>query len=53
MELTYRPIGVIRTPFKEPRGTPIQPTGATGVEGTVGFSTSTPRGSRTSRISAT
>ena len=35
MELTYRPIGVIRTPFKEPRGTPIQPTGATGVEGKV------------------
>jgi tRNA-Thr(GGU) m(6)t(6)A37 methyltransferase TsaA len=35
MELTYRPIGVIRTPFKEPRGTPIQPTGAMGVEGTV------------------
>ncbi len=35
MEFTYRPIGVIRTPFKEPRGTPIQPTGATGVEGTV------------------
>ena len=34
-EITYRPIGVIRTPFKEPKGTPIQPTGATGIKGTV------------------
>ena len=35
MELTCRPIGVIHTPYREPRGTPIQPTGALGVEGTV------------------
>jgi len=34
-EITYRPIGIIRTPFKEPKGTPIQPTGATGIKGTV------------------
>ena len=34
-ELTYRPIGVIRTPHKEPKGTPIQPTGAQGIEGTI------------------
>jgi tRNA-Thr(GGU) m(6)t(6)A37 methyltransferase TsaA len=33
--ITYHPIGVIRTPFKEPRGTPIQPTGAEGVEGVI------------------
>ena len=26
---------MIRTPFKEPRGTPIQPTGAVGVEGAL------------------
>jgi tRNA (Thr-GGU) A37 N-methylase len=35
MELTCRSIGVIHTPYREPRGTPIQPTGALGVEGTV------------------
>ena len=34
-EINYRPIGVIRTPFKEPKGTPIQPTGAEGVKGSV------------------
>jgi tRNA-Thr(GGU) m(6)t(6)A37 methyltransferase TsaA len=34
-EITYRPIGVIRTPFKEAKGTPIQPTGAVGVRGSV------------------
>ena len=35
MELTCKPIGVIHTPYREPRGTPIQPTGALGIEGTV------------------
>jgi len=34
-KITYRPIGEIRTPFKEPKGTPIQPTGAVGVRGSV------------------
>jgi tRNA-Thr(GGU) m(6)t(6)A37 methyltransferase TsaA len=34
-EIRYRPIGVIRSPFKEPEGTPIQPKGARGVAGTV------------------
>ncbi len=34
-EIKYKPIGVIRSPFKKPKGTPIQPTAATGVEGTV------------------
>ena len=35
LDVSYTPIGVIRTPFKEPKGTPIQPTGAVDVEGTV------------------
>ena len=34
-EITYRPVGVIRTPFKEPKGTPIQPTGAKGIQGKI------------------
>lgn len=34
-KINYRPIGVIRTPFKEVKGTPIQPTGAVGVRGSV------------------
>jgi tRNA-Thr(GGU) m(6)t(6)A37 methyltransferase TsaA len=35
MMVEYKPIGVIRTPFNQPKGMPIQPTGATGVQGTV------------------
>ncbi len=31
----YKQIGLIHTPYKEPKGTPIQPTAAKGVEGTV------------------
>ena len=34
-EINYRPIGVVHSPFTEPKGTPIQPTGARDVEGTV------------------
>jgi len=34
-EICYRPIGVIRSPFREVKGTPIQPAGARGVPGTV------------------
>ena len=34
-EIKYKPIGVIHSPFKEPKGTPIQPAGAKGVRGTV------------------
>ena len=34
-EIKYKPIGTIHSPFKEPKGTPIQPAGATGVHGTV------------------
>ena len=34
-EIIVKPIGIIHTPFKEPKGTPIQPTGARDIEGTV------------------
>ena len=34
-EIRYKPIGIIHSPFKEPRGTPIQPAGAQDIEGTV------------------
>jgi len=33
--IVYKPIGVIHSPFKEPRGTPIQSAGAKGICGTV------------------
>jgi len=33
--IEYKPIGVIHSPFKEPKGTPIQPAGAKGIDGTV------------------
>lgn len=34
-EVKYRAIGIVHSPFKEPRGTPIQPAGAKGVNGSV------------------
>ena len=34
-EIRYKPIGIIHSPFKQPQGTPIQPAGAQGIEGTV------------------
>ena len=34
-EIKYKPIGIIHSPFKEPKGTPVQPTGAKGISGTV------------------
>ena len=34
-EIKYKPIGVIHSPFKKPKGTPIQPAAATGIRGTV------------------
>jgi tRNA-Thr(GGU) m(6)t(6)A37 methyltransferase TsaA len=34
-EVKYRPIGIIHSPFKKPKGTPIQPAGAKGINGTV------------------
>lgn len=33
--IVYYPIGVISTPFKKPRGTPIQPRAARGIKGRV------------------
>jgi tRNA-Thr(GGU) m(6)t(6)A37 methyltransferase TsaA len=33
--ITYKPIGIIHTPFTKLDGMPIQPTGAAGVKGTV------------------
>jgi tRNA-Thr(GGU) m(6)t(6)A37 methyltransferase TsaA len=34
-EITYRPIGIIHSPFTEIQGMPIQPSGAKGVAGTI------------------
>lgn len=34
-EISYKPIGIIYSPFKEPHGTPIQTASAQDVEGTV------------------
>lgn len=33
--ICYKPIGVIQSPFKEPKGTPVQPTAAQDVEGII------------------
>jgi tRNA-Thr(GGU) m(6)t(6)A37 methyltransferase TsaA len=35
MKIEYEPIGVIHSPFQTTEGMPIQPSGATGVQGTV------------------
>lgn len=35
MQINYNSIGVIHTPYKERNGTPIQPVGAKGIEGTI------------------
>ncbi|HET6461115.1 MAG TPA: tRNA (N6-threonylcarbamoyladenosine(37)-N6)-methyltransferase TrmO [Syntrophales bacterium] len=34
-EIQYKPIGIIHSPFKEVKGTPIQPAGAKGIDGSV------------------
>jgi tRNA (adenine37-N6)-methyltransferase len=34
-EIVYFPIGIIHTPFKRAKGTPIQPGGARGIRGSV------------------
>ncbi len=34
-EIKYKPIGIIHSPFKEPKGTPIQPAGAKDINGKV------------------
>ncbi len=33
--ITFKPIGVVHSPFKQPEGTPVQPKAAQGVKGTV------------------
>lgn len=35
MEIIYKPIGTVRSPFRMPAGTPIQPAAARGVRGEV------------------
>lgn len=35
MKIVYRPIGVVRSPFSEAEGMPIQPSRARGIRGTV------------------
>ena len=34
-EIKYVPIGIVHSPFKEPKGTPIQPAGAKDVKGSI------------------
>jgi tRNA-Thr(GGU) m(6)t(6)A37 methyltransferase TsaA len=34
-QISYQPIGFIRSPHKDPEGTPIQPTVASGIQGQV------------------
>ncbi len=34
-EISFKPIGIIHSPFKEPKGIPIQPAVAEGIEGQV------------------
>ena len=34
-EIKYKPIGIIHSPFREPKGTPIQPAGAKDINGSV------------------
>jgi len=33
--VTYKPIGVVHSPFKEPKGAPIQASASVGIKGTV------------------
>ena len=37
MKITYRPIGIIHSPFKDIEGMPIQPSGASMTKGTIEF----------------
>jgi len=34
-EIKFKPIGIIHSPFKEPKGTPIQPASAKGIKGKI------------------
>ena len=33
--ISYKTIGLIHTPFTQPKGTPIQPTAGQGIEGSI------------------
>jgi tRNA-Thr(GGU) m(6)t(6)A37 methyltransferase TsaA len=35
MSITYKPIGIVHSPFKKLEGMPIQPAGAVGITGTI------------------
>ncbi len=35
MEISYRPIGIVHSPFTDIEGMPIQPTGAAGIQGAI------------------
>jgi tRNA-Thr(GGU) m(6)t(6)A37 methyltransferase TsaA len=35
MQIVYRPIGTVHSPFQDIEGMPIQPSGATGIKGTI------------------
>jgi tRNA (adenine37-N6)-methyltransferase len=35
VEIKYKPIGIVHSPFKKPQGIPIQTTAAKGIKGTV------------------
>jgi len=35
MSITYKPIGIVHSPFKKLAGMPIQPAGAVGISGTI------------------
>lgn len=37
LNITYHPIGIVHSPFKNPEGTPIQPAAAIGVCATIGI----------------
>jgi tRNA (adenine37-N6)-methyltransferase len=43
-QIVYSPIGVIHTPFKEPKKMPIQPAASKGVEGTIEIKTEFEKG---------
>ncbi len=34
-KISYQPIGMVHSPFKEPKGTPIQASGAKGIQGKI------------------
>jgi len=35
MKITYKPIGIVHSPFKTPEGVPLQPAGGEGIRAVV------------------